>query len=197
MKIQAQKFGTFTADFSILEKNTVLDTSYVIVGNLEYNLYEDRTLYSVTFPEKKFWEFQDSILTVKDSLGDCLSTDTVGQISEYSLFKRVLTGNMGDFGLLQAGFTIEDVERADNSVIYQWKAPAQAEFIDKVISKKTDDLLDGVIFVDENGKEFNKTFYEDYVFINNVPVPSKIKSHFTGVETEIFKELSFRNIDIR
>lgn len=194
--IQAQKFSTIEADFSILEKNTLKDTSFLVVGSVAYDIHEDQTTYEVSFPEKKIWEFRDSTLTVYDSLYKLEKVDTIGLVNELSIFKKILKDELSDFGLSQAGFEIADVQKARNSIIFTWKPPAQIKFIKEIISKKDDNNLTGLIVVDENGKEINKTFYQDYVYVKDIPVPTRIKSHFKGDKEQIFKELQFRNVEI-
>lgn len=195
--IQAQKFRTISSDFSILEKDTKKDTSYLVVGKVSYDLYEDQTIYDVTFPEKKTWEFVDSIMVVYDSLHKVERIDTVGLVNELSLFKKILKDELADFGLEQAGFSIADVQKANSSIIFRWKPPVQIEFIKEIISKKDDNNLTGLIVIDEEGKEISKTFYEDYIYVRDLPVPTKVKSHYKGKEQQVFKELQFRNIVIQ
>jgi len=196
VSVQAQKFSRISSDFSILEKNTLKDTSFLVVGSLSYDLNEDHTIYDVTFPEKKIWEFRDSTLTVYDSLYKLERIDTIGLVSELSVFKKILKDELSDFGLDQAGFKIADVHKADNSVLFRWTPPAQIDFIKEILSKKENDNLTGLIVIDEYGKEINKTFYQDYQYIKDIPVPTRIKSHFVADKEQIFKEIQFRNVEI-
>jgi len=194
VSVQAQKFSKIYSDFSILEKHTGKDTSFLVIGKLLYDLYENKTTYDVSFPEKKTWEFQDSLLTVYDSLSQVEKIDTVGLVSEFSIFGKILKEDLANFGLEEVGFTVTEVERVANSVIVRWHPPSVMEFIEEIILKKDDGNLTGLIIIDEHGVEINKTFYHDYAYIKDIPVPTKIKSHFVSEEKEIFKELQFRNI---
>lgn len=194
--VKAQKFAHLNADFSILEKNTLIDSSYIVVGNLTYDLYKDEAIYSVKFPSTVFYEFRDSVRTVYDSLHTELKKDTVGMMNETFVFKKILSNKLSDFDLKSAGFKIKDVTQHDNTVIFEYAPPAQMDFISTVYLQKIENQISGIIFIDENGKQFNKTFYEDYVYINNIPVPTKIKSQYIGQDQQIFKELQLRNIQI-
>ncbi len=194
--LQAQKFTHFSADFSIIQKNTLTDSSYLIVGNVEYDLSSDLTHYAIQFPEKKFWEFKDSTLTVYDSLHFRESIDTVGAIQDYSLFRKFLTEDFSDFDLEREQFSIDSVEKADSTVLIKWKAPPYIEFIDVAYTQKVKGKLKGVIFTDVDGKDFSKSFFEDYVRIHDKDIPRKIKSYFQGKEEEIFRVIDLRNIEI-
>ncbi len=191
-----QKYSQFEADFSILEKNTLKDSSYLVMGKVFYDLNKDRSEYKINFPETKTWIFKDSIMTVLDKNGNQLKSDTLEQINELSIFKQILSNNMQDFGLLKAGFKLRDSEKLEQGVYLKFQAPDQIEFIEEVILKKENRLLTGLIFVDTEGKQFSKIYYQDYVRLKNLDIPTKIKTHLTGQEEEIFKELQFRNLSI-
>ena len=184
------------ADFSILEKNTGTDSSSVVVGHVNYDLVQDETIYQLSFPYTKSWVFEDSIMTVLDSIGQVERIDTIGAINELSIFKKILLDELADFGLMQAGFQIAEVVKSGEAVIFSWNPPPKLEFIQKIITKKRQDRLEGIIVVDENGKEISKSFYDEYLMVNGIPVPQSIKSYYEGSGDEIFRELQFRNIVI-
>ncbi len=194
--VQAQKFTSIKSDFSILEKNTLQDSAFLVVGSLEYNLNSNYTIYKVDFPNKTTWEFRDSILTVYNDKDELEKTDTLGMMNDLVIFKKILRDELADFGLKEAGFSVIDVQQASSSVMMKWTPPPRMAFIKEVISKLDNNNLSGLIVIDENGKEINKTFYQDYVYVRGVPVPTKVKSHFIGDEEQIFKELQFRNVII-
>jgi len=196
ISIQAQKFSRISSDFSILEKNTLKDTSFLVVGNLSYDLNEDKTTYKVRFPETKTWEFKDSILVVYDSLSRIEKVDTIGLVNELSVFKKILNDDLADFGLLKGGFKVSEVQKSGNSVLLRWTPPVHIKFIKEVISKKDNNKLSGLIIIDENEKEISKVFYEDYIVVSDLPVPTVIKSQMVGDKEQIFKELQFRNVII-
>ncbi len=192
----AQKFSNFEAEFSILEKNTLIDSSYIVVGNLTYDLYEDLAVYSVKFPSPGYYEFRDSVRIIYDSLHTEIKRDTVGMMNETFVFKKILSNQLSDFDLKSAGFTIKDVSKQEDSVVFEYEPPEHMTFIDDVYLQKIDNKISGIIFIDENGKQFNKTFYEDYIYEKNIAVPTRIKSQYIGQEQHVFKELQLRNVKI-
>ncbi len=166
------------------------------MGSLEYNLNEDYTIYKVDFPNKNIWEFRDSILYVYDLNDKLIRMDTLGMVNEFTIFQRVLKDELADFGLSEVGFKVVDVQQANSSVMMKWNPPPRMDFIKEVISKKDNNNLSGLIVIDEFGKEINKTFYEEYIYVKGVPVPTRVKSHFRANKEQIFKELQFRNVVI-
>ena len=118
-------------------------------------------------------------------------------MNEQMIFKSILEYDSQDFGLKEAGFSIISVNEYKDGVVLEWAPPEQMkEFMLKVISQMENNLLQSIIFIDVEGKAFNKTYYEDYKYINNLPVPSKISSHYTAQKEEIFKVISFKNVEI-
>jgi hypothetical protein len=119
------------------------------------------------------------------------------EINQLTIFNKILTTSLKDFGLKESGFSIDDIEEDDNSIIITWTPPEAAQpFLEYVVTEVKDNLLRSVLFYDVDGKAINKTFYDDYAMINGLPVPHKIKSHFKAQKEEIFKILSFSDVQI-
>ncbi len=194
----AQKYSNLQADFSIIEKNTLKDSSFIVVGSIHFDLFENKSIYEINFPYKSSWVFQDSTVSKYDSLMVLQSIDTIGpHFNEFSVFSKILKGNLLDFGLEQAGFVIDEVDKVDSSIIYKWVPPTgQFQFINYVVTQQDDERLSGLIIVDENDKSINKTYYQDYQVIHNIDVPQMIKLHFIAQEEEILKVIKLRDVQI-
>lgn len=52
----------------------------------------------------------------------------------------------------------------------------------------------GIVFYDVEEKEINKTFYENYQIIKDLPVPMKIVSQYSGNEQQLYKSITFDNV---
>ncbi len=193
-----QKYNRLQADFSILEKNTLKDSSYIVIGKIDYDLFTDISKYQITFPQKTTWIFQDSTITTYDSLMVIQRIDTIGaKFNEFTIFRNILMDKMNDFGLVEAGFSIDQIEKVEESTIYQWKPPdGQFEFINYIVTEQQDEKLKGLIIVDQDDKSINKTYYEDYINIQELSIPQQIKLHFIADQEEIFKVINFRDVQI-
>lgn len=192
----AQKFVNFSSEFSLLEKNTLLDSTSLVIGTLTYDLNENKTSYTISFPELEYWEVEDSVFIKYDSTYQLISKDTIGGLSQYSIFKKILTGELNDFGLDQAGFEISDVSKDGDAVIFRWKPVRGYSFIKEILSRKSRNNLSGVIIIDDNGKEISKMYYENYKSIKGIEVPTVIKSQLKAVEENKFTSMLFRNMQI-
>lgn len=191
-----QKYSSMNANFTIKEVNTQNDKSTLIMGAVFYDNVKSIIEYDIKFPKKEKWIIKDSTLFkyVSDSL---MSTSKASYLNEQMVFKSILEYDNQDFGLKEAGFTIASVSEYKDGVVLEWSPPIQMEdFMQKVISQLKDNLLQSIIFIDVDGKQFNKTYYENYEYINNLPVPLKISSHFMAKKQEIFKVIAFKNVEI-
>jgi hypothetical protein len=57
LNLSAQKYSSFKAAFSLIEKNTLKDTSSLVHGDVTYELTSDQTDYYVIFPSEEIWSF--------------------------------------------------------------------------------------------------------------------------------------------
>jgi hypothetical protein len=195
----AQKHNHFVADFTIKEirKNTKKPSTSLMVGKVAYESETNKVTYSIQFPQKETWIFQDSFLYkyINDSL---VSKKIAGNVNEYMMFKNILEPQGNDFGMSQLGFTLSKVEEKEEEIYTEWLPPSQYKtFVNKANTVVKDNLLTAIIITDVNNLEITKSFYENYETIDGIPVPTKISSHFVSSNSdEIFKSLSFRNVKI-
>lgn len=192
--LNAQKYHLFQARFSIKEKRTGTEKSTLMMGKVSYDNHQNKAEYYLSFPQKERWVIQDS--TLHKYVGDSLvTTKVLGQVNDFIMFKNILEYKDNDFGLSSAGFVITSVQESDEELIMEWEPPsAFKSFLKKVITHVKDNLLMGIVFYDVEGKEINKTFYENYQIIKDLPVPMKIVSQYSGNEQQLYKSITFDNV---
>lgn len=192
--LNAQKYHLFQAGFSIKEKRTGTEKSTLMMGKVSYDNHQNKAEYYLSFPQKERWVIQDS--TLHKYVGDSLvTTKVLGQVNDFIMFKNILEYKDNDFGLSSAGFVITSVQESDEELIMEWEPPsAFKSFLKKVITHVKDNLLMGIVFYDVEGKEINKTFYENYQIIKDLPVPMKIVSQYSGNEQQLYKSITFDNV---
>lgn len=192
--LNAQKYHLFQAGFSIKEKRTGTEKSTLMMGKVSYDNHQNKAEYFLSFPQKERWVIQDS--TLHKYVGDSLvTTKVLGQVNDFIMFKNILEYKDNDFGLSSAGFVITSVQESDEELIMEWEPPsAFKSFLKKVITHVKDNLLMGIVFYDIEEKEINKTFYENYQIIKDLPVPMKIVSQYSGNEQQLYKSITFDNV---
>lgn len=193
----SQAHQSFTSDFTIIEKNTLKNQGKILKGKVKFDKTHNRLDFDIAFPESQKWIIIDS--TLQKFRGDTLlATSTVSGYQELSVFKELLELKSNDFGLRENGFEMADVTALEGTVYVEWMPPPQFKtFLKLVTTASKDNLLQGIIFTDVDGKDFNSTLFEDYTYINDLPIPLKVTQHFIGQEENIFKTIYFENIEIR
>jgi len=195
--LQAQKYTQFKSDFTIVEKEVGDSTkSSILIGEVYYNAETNETKYNIKFPEVGQWHFMDSTLLVSQQ-DTSFSVRRSNEINSQSIFKNMLSSTSNDFGLEEQGYVIKHIDKKDQQVFIEWQPPAAAkDFLSTVVTKvKNNDLL-AVIFYTADEKVLNTTYFEDYLMINGVQVPSRIKSHFSTTTSKMYKVISFENVEI-
>lgn len=198
LSIYTQKYSYFSSDFTIKEirENGEEKSSKLIIGQVEYFDTDQKSIYNISFPLKEKWIIQDSFLN-KYSNDSLIYTKKVGSVNEFIMFKNILNYKDNDFGLSEQGFNIINVTNEDGELLLEWDPPKNFKtFLKRVTTNVKDNLLMGIIFEDVEGKEINKTFYDDYIIVKDLPVPQKITSQFAGQKENLYKSIAFKNVKV-
>ncbi len=193
--VYAQQSFRIKADFSIKEKK-IDGTDQLIMGTVYYDKNTKKIVYDVAFPEPEVWVISDTTLYkfVSDSLQ---SKQTVPPISESSLFHLLLTGELKDFGLKKAGFTIAEVEQDKNLVIATWKSPKELEPVfGKIMTSEKDKKLYGIIMYNKENQLVGKQVFRKYELVKGLSVPQEVLqiSYDPKTKTENMKLTNFKNV---
>ncbi len=197
IRSHSQKYSNFKSDFTIKEKRGGEDKAILMVGSLVFDNVGNKTTYNIKFPKKETWILQDSFLTIirNDST---LHKKTKGNLNEYLMFKNILEYKDNDFGLTSMGFKIQNVDDSNDNLLMTWSPPqGYDKFIKKVETTLKDNLLTSVIVTDVDNFEISKIFYDDYKMIQDLPVPYKITSQVSSKKEDVFKSISFKNVEIQ
>ncbi len=194
--IQCQTFNNFEADFTIKEKYKFAQISHLFKGSVKVNSIDQTSYFTLTFPNREKWLLKDSLLTqiVNDSV---IQSINVGQFENFSLIKEVNSAIKKDYGLSEIGFTQKYTTADSSGVKVEWMPPTvMKEIFLMAITHISDNLLRSVSLFDTKGALVSSTYFEDYLFIKNIPIPTKIMSKIVGDNEIVFKSLEFKNIKI-
>ncbi len=195
-KLWSQKHQNFEAKFTMMERNTLKNTSMLMKGNVKFSKLTNTLIFEINFPNVQKWIVRDSILKKYD--GDLVISESVlTGYQDLVVFKELLELKSNDFGLKQHGFEMSDVSSQDGTVYVQWLPPPSFKtFVKYVTTAAKDNLLQGVIFTDIDDKDFNTTLFEEYAYIDDLPIPMRIVQHFEAKEEQIYKTIYFENVQI-
>ena len=194
--IQCQTFNNFEADFTNKEKYKFAQKSHLFKGSVKVNSIDQTSYFTLTFPNREKWLLKDSLLTqiVNDSV---IQSINVGQFENFSLIKEVNSAIKKDYGLSEIGFTQKFTTADSSGVKVEWMPPTVLkEIFLMAITHISDNLLRSVFLFDTKGTLVSSTYFEDYLFIKNIPIPTKIMSKIVGDNEIVFKSLEFKNIKI-
>lgn len=196
MSLYAQKHQNFTADFTMMERNTLKNASLLLKGTVSFAKPTNILVFDIHFPNAQKWIVQDSILKKYD--GEIMLSESVLKgYQDLVVFKELLELKSNDFGLRDHGFEMTDVSAQDGTVFVQWSPPPTFKsFIKYVTTAAKDNLLQGIIFTDIEEKDINTTLFEDYTYIDDLPIPMRINQHFEGKEENIYKTIYFENVKV-
>ncbi len=192
-----QTFNLFEADFVMKEKYKSSDVTSLIKGNL----FIDNTLnfseFYLIFPYIEKWVLKDSVLSLIEN-DTITKTVNIGEFSEVSFLREVSSKIKIDYGLSEIGFTEKKVTFDDEiGVIIDWEAPKiMNELFGGATTHVKNNMLTSVNLFNTNNEIILSTFFEDYIFVKNLPVPQKIKSKIVGDSDIVYKSLEFKNIKI-
>jgi hypothetical protein len=191
-----QTFNIFEADFTIKEKYKSSQKSTIFKGSVLVNAIEQSSSFDLYFPTKEKWILKDSLLT-KYTQDSIIRIVNIGDFNNFSLIREISSAIKKDYGLSELGFSQVDVKYDTSGITTDWSPPEAMKVIfSKAVTIVAENLLQSVTLFDIDGKIVTTTFFEDYIFIKNYPIPSKILSKVVGDTDTMFKSLVFKNISI-
>jgi hypothetical protein len=190
----SQEVFRMRGNFSIKEKSDSL--SSLTMGTFYYDKYKKNIVYKITFPKKELWVFADT--TVYRFAGDSLvSRDHGVSINEFSIFHLALNNQLADYGLKNSVYKMSNVEVSKGLVISTWSPPDAAKKVlgDVILSTKNKQLQ-GIVFLNSEGKMMRKQLFQQYDVIQGLSFPTKIFDTFYIENKKTFQVTTYSNITL-
>ncbi|MFM9944430.1 MAG: hypothetical protein ACKVQB_04285 [Bacteroidia bacterium] len=191
----AQENHRFKAGVTIKEKKP--DGTFNLTrGTLYYDINTRKAVYDITFPEKAVVIITDTAY-ISIQNGERSSSKSAKEFLDFSLFNLCLTGKLDYYGLKGSPYTISKTEKEDSMIITTWSPPSALKKKKGVIKvSNVNKKLFGVIIYDEKGTVLTKQFFENYVTVKNLLVPSRVVSFFFLGKVKSTQITEFKNIEI-
>jgi len=191
----AQQYYRFKADVTIKEKKT--DGKFNLTkGTLYYDIHNRKAVYDVSFPEKALIIITDTAY-ISIVNGKRTSSRSSKEFLDFSLFNLCLTGKLDYYGLKNTPYTITKTEKEDSMIITTWSPPEKLKKTKgKIKVSLVNKKLFGVISYDPKGKTIAKQFFEEYIIVKTIAIPSRIVSFFYIGKTTATQITEFKNIVI-
>lgn len=143
----------------------------LIIGKVFYDINSQTLLHRQSFPEERLIIFKDtSAYQVK---GDSIfRTSSSSMTVQFSIYHLVLSNEITDFGLVNMGFELVNVDDQQGKVVSKWKYPGASSGY--VAITQDQGLVDGVLFYNEKGEAVVKQYFKEYVSAGRFSFPGKI-----------------------
>lgn len=192
--LQAQDFYRISGEFSIKSKD---DSTFSLTrGSFYYDMNFKKVVYELDFPQKEIWVLSDSLIF--RMRGDSIYEKTEGvSIVDFSIFHLTLNNKLNNYGLEESIYSLEDVEKNKDMVIYTWSPPliAQSVLGDVLLSQK-DKRLFGLIFLSKDKEVIRKQFFRDFQNIDGLEFPTEIVDLVYVDGFEIIQKTNYKNIKV-
>jgi hypothetical protein len=190
----AQDYFRMCADFTIKIKRTE-GLSNLTKGKIFYDKFAKELIYDITFPSKEKWVVKDSkIYKIKSE--DVYFTDEIPSFNEFTIFHLALNSSLEYFGLKEANFDIDKVDKKGDMVISYWNIPAQVQnMISSIALAKKGNQLYSVVIMGQEKQIINKQFFKDYIKIRGFEFPGTvIQIFYDENQNENYQVMEFKNI---
>ncbi|MCG6187509.1 hypothetical protein [Maribellus maritimus] len=190
----AQDYYRMRADFTIKIKRAE-GQSNLTKGTIYYDKYAKELIYDISFPSKEKWVVQDSRI-YKIKSGETYFTEEIPSVNEFTVFHLALNSSLEYFGLKEANFAVDKVEKKGDLVISYWKIPMQIQkMISNIALAKKGNQLHSVVIMGKNNQIINRQFFKDYIKIDGFEFPGTIVQIFYEEnQQENYQVMEFENI---
>lgn len=191
--LSAQGIYRIKGEFSIKSKENGF--SQLVMGKFYYDMNREQIIYRNYFPDKETWVTSDTTLyyIVNDEV---VSTQTIPNLSEFSIFHLALTRDLKNFGIDDKSFILKKVEEDQGMVISTYIPNSKyLKFDGRIMLSMKDNKLFGIVFFNGSGDIVKKQFFENYIVQKGLPFPGKITEITYVNGQEVYKVTTYKNIE--
>jgi len=191
----AQDFYRFKADYTIKIDNRK-GKPIMKMGTVFYDKNQKKLVLKNGFPVKETLVYSDTVTYVL-RVGKIFNQFTNLSPVEFSIFHLALNGNLSNYGLDKAGYSLEEVKRDKGLVIASW-VPDNNFYgkLGKILIAVKDKELYSVLFLDLSEKIISKHIFHKYTNINGFVFPTEVVRIFYKDDEEFYEVSTYRNIKI-
>jgi hypothetical protein len=193
---QKEAYYRVRADFSIKEKSTD-GRSSLTMGEVFFDKMKNKIVYSIRFPEKEIWLFQDTLM-FKVQGGKVEKSKLIPGFIDFSVFNLSLNHNLKDYGLKKSIYSVKSVVKEDNMVISTWVPKKEySKALGEVKISVVDNKLYGVVFYNPKKVMIGKQLFTQYFKINSFEFPTEIVNFsYNENGQEIHQITTYKNIKV-
>jgi hypothetical protein len=194
-QLPAQQFHRIKADYTIKYKDAI-GNQVLQMGVVFYDINARKIVMKNGFPVKE-------ILVQKDTtIFQIRNEQTINRITSYaladlSIYHLALTGELNNYGLNKAGYTLDTIKNDKGLILTTWLPPQNAKSIlGKILVSTKQKQLFGIVFLDPKEMIIAKHLFRDYTNINGFEFPREVLVITYQDDKEIFNLTNYKNIVI-
>ncbi len=190
----AQDYFRMSAEFTTKTKPAE-GKAALTKGTVHYDKYTKELIYDIVFPEKEKWVIQDSrVYKIKED--SIYQSDEIPSVNEFTVFHLSLNSNLSYFGLKDAKFAIDKVDKKGDMVISYWNIPQHMQnMISSIALARKGNSLYSVVISGADNKILSKQFFKNYIVIGGFEFPGTITQIFYDDQMhENYQVMEFKNV---
>jgi len=191
----SQQFHRFSAEYTV-KYNNKAGNPVMKMGKVFYDLKAKKIVIKNGFPVKEYIIHNDtSIYHIR--VGNIVKHNSVISPVEFSIFHLALNGQLNNYGLDKAGYTIENVKKDKGLVIASWIPSEKYQYkLGKILISIKEKKLYGIVFLDLSEKIVSKHIFNKYMNIDGFEFPSEVIRINYFDNYELYELTSYRKMKV-
>ena len=191
----AQTFHRFSADYTV-KYNDKNGNAIMKMGRVYYDSKQKQIVIKNGFPVKEYIIHKDtSIYFIR--VGNIVNQLNAISPTEFSIFHLALNGELLNYGLDKAGYTIGNIKKDKGLIIASWLPPEKYKFnLGKIIISTKNKKLYGIIFLDINEKIIGKHIFQKFINIDGFEFPTEVIRINYYSNYELYEKTTYKKFKI-
>ncbi len=194
-QINAQQFHRIKSDYSIKYKDPQ-GNQILQMGVVFYDINSKKIVMKNGFPIREILVQKDTtIYQIRNE--HLIATSGTYAMAELSVYHLALIGDLNNYGLDKAGYTLDTLKSDKGLILTTWSPPKNAKaYLGRILVSSKDKQLFGIVFLDPSEKIIAKHLFRDYINIDGFEFPTEILVITYEDDKEIFNLTKFSKIVI-
>jgi hypothetical protein len=192
--IGQKAYSRIEAEITIKEIDS---SSRITTGKMYFDKNLGAIYYSIKYPSREVIVYTDTMI-YKLSEGKVLQNHKSTNGLKFNIFNLVLNSQMEYYGLNSSSYELIKTKKDKDQIITTWEPKFKNKKYrsGKIIMSQKNKLIFGLVSFHPDGSIISKQFFEDYINIEGLMIPSKITQIALFKEKPEYKITTYKNIKV-
>ena len=192
--IGQKSYSRIEAEITIKEIDS---TSRITTGKMYYDKNSGSMYYSINYPNREVVVYTDSMIYMLHD-GKTIENYKSTNGLKFNIFNLVLNTQMEYYGLNSSSYELVKTKTDKDQIITTWEQKFKNKKYrsGKIIMSQKNKLIFGLVSFHPDGSIISKQFFEDYINIEGLMIPSKITQIALFKEKSEYKITTYKNIKV-